>query len=162
GGVYPVGPDGQIDLGFSYGKVMAAGLTPDQARAAISKHVADLYGIKPPPVTVALVTPHGTQQLRGERLVGPDRTVNLGTSGQVYVAGLTLAEAKAAIEAQLSLKLLNPEVIVDVAGYNSKVYYVIYDGGRRGQQIFKLPVVGGETVLDALGELRGLPVSSSQ
>jgi polysaccharide export outer membrane protein len=41
------------------------------------------------------------------------------------------------------------------------VYYVIYDGGKYGQRVFKLPIVGGETVLDAIAELRGLPASCS-
>jgi polysaccharide export outer membrane protein len=160
-GRYPVGPDGQIDLGYSYGKVAVAGMTTDQARAAIAKHVADVHGIKAPAVVVALGQTRGVQQIRGEHLVRPDGTVSLGAYGEAYVAGLTLAEVKHAVEAQLSRALLDPQVTVDVQAYNSKVYYVIYDGGGYGQQIYKLPVVGGETVLDALAELHGLPASSS-
>jgi protein involved in polysaccharide export with SLBB domain len=101
------------------------------------------------------------QQVRGEHLVRMDGTVSLGTYGDAYVAGLTLPEAKLAVEAQLAQALLNPQVTVDVLAYNSKVYYVIYDGGRHGQQICKRPVVGGETVLDAVSELRVLPSSCS-
>jgi polysaccharide export outer membrane protein len=160
-GIYPVGPDGQVDLGYSYGKVAVAGLTPEQARATISKHVADVHGIKPPAVSVALGRTRGFQQIRGEHLVRMDGTVSLGVYGDAYVAGMTLPEAKQAVEAQLARSLLNPQVTVDVLAYNSKVYYVIYDGGGFGQQIYKLPVVGGETVLDALSELRGLPAPSS-
>ncbi len=161
GGRFPVGPDGQVDLGYSYGKVAVAGLTPEQAKGAVAKHVADVHGIKAPAVTVALSQTRGTQQVRGEHPVRMDGTVSLGAYGDAYIAGLTLAEAKLAIEAQLARSLLNPEVTVDVLAHNSKVYYVIYDGGGYGQQVFKLPVTGGETVLDAIAELRGLPASSS-
>jgi hypothetical protein len=38
---------------------------------------------------------------------------------------------------------------------------VIFDGGGYGQKIFKRPLVGGETVLDALADLCGLPPQSS-
>jgi polysaccharide export outer membrane protein len=158
---FPVGPDGQVDLGFSYGKVKVAGLTPEQAKAAVSKHVAEVHGIKAPAVVVGLGQTRGVQQVRGEHLVRMDGTVSLGVYGDAYVTGLTLAEAKQAVEAQLAKKLLDPEVTVDVHAYHSKVYYVIYDGGKYGQQVFKLPIVGGETVLDAIAELHGLPVSSS-
>jgi len=160
-GIYPVGPDGQVDLGASYGKVPVAGLTPEQARVAVSRHVADVHAIKAPAITIALGQTRGFQQIRGEHLVRMDGTVSLGVYGEAYVAGMTLAEAKGVIEAQLAQTLLNPEVTVDVLAYNSKVYYVIYDGGGYGQQIYKLPIVGGETVLDAISELRGLPVSAS-
>jgi polysaccharide export outer membrane protein len=160
-GRFPVGPDGQVDLGYSYGKVSVAGLTTEQARAAIAKHVADVHGIKPPAVVVTLSQTSGMQPVRGEHLVRMDGTVSLGIYGDAYVAGLTMAEAKQVIEAQLARTLLSPEVTVDVLAYNSKVYYVIYDGGGYGQQVFKLPIVGGETVLDAIAELHGLPASSS-
>ena len=49
---------------------------------------------------------------------------------------------------------------MDVPAYNSKVYYVILDGGGAGQQVVRLPVTGNETVLDAIGQVNGLrPVS---
>jgi polysaccharide export outer membrane protein len=161
GGAYAAGPDGQVDLGYSYGKVTVAGLTPEQARAAIAKHVAELHGIKAPAVSVALRQTRGLEQIRGEHLVRMDGTVSLGVYGDAYVAGLTLAEARAAIETLLSGMLLSPRVTVDVAAYNSKVYYVIYDGGGRGQEVIKLPLMGGETVLDAISALHGLPAASS-
>jgi hypothetical protein len=102
------------------------------------------------------------QQIRGEHLVRPDGTVGLGVYGSVYVAGMTLEMAKAAIEAQLSQFLLHPEVSVDVYAYNSKVYYLVFDGGGYGQQIYRLPITGNETVLDAVSQLNGLPAVSSK
>src|SRR5262249_52189600 len=54
-----------------------------------------------------------------------------------------------------------PEVSVDVAAYNSKVYYVVSDGGGNGEVVTRLPITGNETVLDAVGNVNGLsPVSS--
>src|SRR5262249_56912683 len=99
----------------------------------------------------------GMQQIRGEHLVRPDGTVSLGIYGSVPVAGLTLMEAKLTIEAYLTQYLEKPEISVDVAGYNSHVYYVIFDGAGYGEHVFRLPVTGKETVRDAIGQVNGLP-----
>jgi polysaccharide export outer membrane protein len=156
-GIYTVEPDGTIPLGFSYGSVPVVGLTLDQAREAIVKHMSQ----KAPAakVTVMLAQSRALQLIRGEHLCRLDGTIALGTYGEVHVAGLTLKEAKGAIEAHLSNYLLNPEVSVDVGGYNSKVYYVIFDGGGFpfGEQVVRLPITGNETVLDAVSQLNGLP-----
>ena len=52
-------------------------------------------------VTVSLAQSRGVQQITGQHIVRPDGTVNLGTYGSVYVAGLSLAQTKQAIEAHL-------------------------------------------------------------
>ena len=55
------------------------------------------------------------------------------------------------------------QVAVDVLAYNSKVYFVIFDGGGFGQQVFRLPATGNETVLDAVSLVQGLaPISSKR
>ncbi len=93
----------------------------------------------------------------------PDGTISLGSYGSVYVAGMSLGQAKCIIEKHLSEYLLNPQIAIDVFAYNSKVYYVIFDGAGFGQQVYRLPVTGNETVLDAIGFVQGLaPVSSKQ
>jgi protein involved in polysaccharide export with SLBB domain len=109
-----------------------------------------------PITSLTLVATAGNQQIAGEHQVTPDGMVNLGTYGQVYVAGLNLEEVKDAIEKKLDEKLESPEVIVDVAAYNSKFYYVISDGAGLGDEVTKLPINGGETVLDAISEIGGL------
>jgi polysaccharide export outer membrane protein len=74
---------------------------------------------------------------------------------------MTTTQARQAIEAHLRQYLQDPEVSVDVLSFNSKLYYGIFDGGGAGQQVFRLPVTGNETVLDAIGQVNGLsPVSS--
>jgi len=95
-------------------------------------------------------------------LVTPDGTVTLGTFGSVSVVGRTLAEAKWVIENHLSRELEQPEVAVDVFAYNSKVYYVVFQGGGAGDAIYKFPITGNETVLDAMTGIGGFEYVSSQ
>jgi len=124
-----VEPEGTVNLGLAYGIVRVADLTLEEAKAAIEKHLKQI--LKPAPqVMVALAQFRGSQQIRGEHLVHPDGTVHLGIYGNVYVADLTLAQAKATIEAHLTRFLSKPEIALDIGAYNSKVYYVITDGRR--------------------------------
>jgi polysaccharide biosynthesis/export protein len=156
---YTVSPEGTVNLGFSYGTVQVAGLSLDQAQAAIRAHLCNIC--RNPQVVTALAQFRGIQQTRGEHLVRPDGTVSLGTYGCVYVAGLTVSQAKCEIEKHLSKYFLNPQVAVDVFAYNSKVYYVVFDGGGYGMQVLPFPITGNETVLDAIARVSGLaPVSS--
>jgi polysaccharide export outer membrane protein len=159
-GPYPIDPSGAIELGPSYGKVKIGGQTADQARKTIETHLKSI--LKEPQVAVSLSETAGQQQIAGEHLVGPDGTVNLGTYGTVYVAGLTIAEAKTAVEAQLSNYLEQPRVSVDVFAYNSKVYYVITEGAGFGDTLVRVPITGNETVLDALAQVNGLSRLSSK
>ena len=166
GGIYVVDPEGTINLGPDYGgTVEVADLTLKKAEAVIAKRLGTI--LKPPPgkagvVTVSLAQSRGRQQIRGEHLVRPDGTVSLGTYGKVRVTGLTLDEAKQAIEEQLAEYLVKPEVTVDVVGYNSKVIYVIVDQAGGGEQVLRLPVYGNETVLDAISQVSGLPLNVSR
>ena len=160
-GIYAVDPDGTVNLGLSYGSVRVAGLTLPEAKTSIEKHLGTV-GLKEPKAEVAVAESRGLQQIRGPHLVRTDGTVSLGIYGSVQVTGLTLSEAKQVIEAHLSKYLQAPEVSVDVAAYNSKVYYVVYDGGGSGQQVYRLPITGNDTVLDAVSQLNGLsPVSDT-
>ena len=158
-----VGPDGQINLGTTFGgMIKISGMSVAEIRDAIEKQ-AVAANVKSPKVQVSLLQSRSLSQIRGEYLVRPDGTIGLGTYGGVRVVGQTLNQAKATIEEFLSKKLIAPEVSVDVAAYNSKIFYVIYDGGGRGQQVARLPITGNETVLDAVSQLFGLsPVSSQQ
>jgi polysaccharide export outer membrane protein len=112
-----------------------------------------------------------TQPLRGPHLVRPDGTVGLGPYGPVQIAGLTAEQAREAIaravHAQLtpnakSLKEVLDGLCVDVAAFNSKVYYVIADRIGFGEIVQRFPLTGNDTVLDAVaGILEGLPPSTS-
>lgn len=158
-GLYPVEPDGTITLGGRYRSVKVAGLTPAEARAAVQKHLEGI--LKDPKVTnLAVAEGRGVQLVRGSHLVRPDGSVSLGSYGTVVVAGHTVPEAKALIEEQLKKTLQSPEVVVSVIGYNSKVYYIVFDFGGAGQQLIRLPVTGNDTVLDAISQVNGLTAVS--
>jgi protein involved in polysaccharide export with SLBB domain len=159
-GPYAVTPDGTINLGYVYGTVRVAGLTLEEAQTVIRNQLKQ--SLTNPQVAIALGQSRTIQQVRGEHLVRPDGTINLGSYGSVYVAGMTLTQAKCAVEKYLSQFVLNPEISLDVFAYNSKVYYVITDGAGFGQQVFRFPITGNETVLDAISNIAGLPVVASK
>ncbi len=159
-GVYSVEPDGKVHLGPAYGDVPVVDLSLDEAKVAIEERLKKV--LTNPVVSVSLAQSRAAQQVRGEHLVGADGTVNLGLYGTVYVAGHTLADAKLEIEKHLSKYLYKPEVAVDVFAYNSKVYYVITDGGGYGEQVVRVPSTGNETVLDAISQINGLPAVASK
>jgi polysaccharide export outer membrane protein len=159
-GIITVDPEGTINLGSAYGSVRVVRKTLEEAKAEIEKYLKTI--LKNPKVTLALAQSHAMQQIRGEHLVRPDGTVSLGNYGSVRVTGLTIPEAKKAIEEQLGKYLWEPEISVDISGFNSKVFYVIVNLAGAGLQIVRLPVTGNETVLDALGQIYGLPPIASK
>ena len=162
-GDFLIGADGTIDLGPAYGQVPVAGLTLDQARESLIAHLQqESIGIKNPVVTLTLPDLAGKQPITGEHLVRPDGTIALGIYGEVHVSGLTLPQVKAVVESHLSTQMHNPQVSVDVLAYNSKVFYVMMDGGGYGEQVIKLPCTGNETVLDAVSQVNGLSQVSSK
>jgi polysaccharide biosynthesis/export protein len=124
------------------------------------------YVIAPPDILLVEATQQlRDQPIRGQHLVRPDGTIGLGIYGSVAVAGLTLEQARAAIVQVLAQRINDIDVnnlSVDVVAYNSKTYYVITDGGGYGEQVFRLPVTGNETVLDAISLVNGLPPVASK
>jgi polysaccharide biosynthesis/export protein len=158
-GEYTIQPDGTVQLGHSFGVVKAAGLTSDELQQAILTKLKQTY--TEPSVWVTLLQIGAQQQIAGEHLVAPDGKVNLGSYGRVRVVGMTIEEAKCAVEMHLSQFLEEPEISLDVLGYNSKVYYVVTQGAGLGDQVVILPARGNETVLDAIGQIQGLQSNSS-
>jgi polysaccharide export outer membrane protein len=159
-GKFVVTPDGTINLGFGYGAVPVVGKTLLEAEAAIQAHLSRV--LRNPQVAVSLDQMRVLQQVRGQHLVRMDGTIGLGGYGCVYVAGLTLGQIKCKIEQHLSQWFQDPQVSVDMFSFNSKFYYVIFDGGGYGQQILPFPSTGTETVLDAIAKAGGLPAVSSK
>ena len=157
-GPYTVTPDGTINLGFGYGGFRVVGLTLEEAAAALKAGLR----INNPQVSVALAQFRAIQQVRGDHIVGQDGTISLGSFGCVNVTGLTLSQAKCEIERHLARWLQDPLISVSIGGYNSKVYYVITDGAGFGQQVYRMPITGNETVLDAISNINGLPPVSSK
>lgn len=138
------------------------------------------YVVEPPDLLVVEVLEAlPGRPISGERLVRPDGKISLGFYGEVYVAGLTLKEVKEKViihlrhyisDEYLGLVQIeydengNPDevrkvapadsntVFVDVSAYNSKYYYIEGDVNAPG----RLPIVGNDTVLDALEFAGGL------
>lgn len=156
---YNVDADGTVNLGPTYGRISVVGQTieeaEDEIRDQLSKVLTDVD------VSVSLVASAGAQAITGQHLVAMDGRINLGTYGSVYVAGMTLEDARAAIEKQLSNRLEAPEVFVDVLAYNSKVYYIITQGAGLGDDVTRQPITGNETVIDAVAALGGISQVSS-
>jgi polysaccharide biosynthesis/export protein len=160
-GPYRLQTDGTVDFGPEYGSVVLEGLTMKQAKDAVLKYLTDEFGLTPK-VSVSMSNVNGKQIVAGEHLIRPDGTVALGVYGSVYVAGMTLDEVKQSVEMHLSRQIHQPEVQVDVLAYNSKVIYVITDGGGSGETVARLPYPGNETVLDAIANISGLSEVSSK
>jgi RNA polymerase sigma factor (sigma-70 family) len=138
------------------------------------KRVYSDYVVEPPDILlVEVLEALPGRAITGERLVRPDGRISLGFYGEVYVAGLTIAQVKEKVIEHLR-KWLTDEalglvasdgqkpapvapadstrVMVDVAAYNSKFYYVQGDVGSPG----RLHVTGSETVLDGINFAGGL------
>ena len=101
-----------MQLGLPYGTVKLRGMTLDEAQAAMEKHLAESLK-KRAPVMLSLREMSGKQMIAGEHLVNPDGTVTLGSYGSVDVVGMTLAEAKVAIEKHLAKYLEDPEISIE-------------------------------------------------
>jgi polysaccharide export outer membrane protein len=156
---YMVEAEGVVNLGPVYGTVRVVGMTLDEAKKAIEEKLSQL--LREPGVSVKLARVSGSQPLTAQYLVGPDGTINLRQYGLVHVAGLTVTEAKLAIQKHLAHYLDSPELSVDVVAYNSKVYYIITQGAGMGDNVRRFPVTGNETVLDAISQVYGLSQLSS-
>ena len=114
------------------------------------------------------------QPVSGPFNVRPDGTVFLGIWGAVRVAGLTPDQITEAIRDHISRQedptkpgsegfpKAKIRVVVDVLQYNSKGFYVVFDGGGNGEQVVRFPVTGSETVLDAIANVSGLPAVASK
>ncbi len=158
-GEFTIQTDGSIQLGPSVGTIQAIGLTREELERQILSKLEETY--KEPKVLISVTQIGAKQQIAGEHLVAPDGKVNLGSYGRVRVVGMTIEEARDAVEWHLSEFLEQPEIALDVLGYNSKVYYVITQGAGLGDQVVILPARGNETVLDAIGQIQGLQSNSS-
>jgi polysaccharide biosynthesis/export protein len=159
-GAYPIEPGGLVRLGANYGAVRVAGLTIEEAEEAIRMHLKAT--IKSPVVTAGLADMSTRQQIAGQHMVGPDGRVTLGSYGSVGVVGMTLEQAKAAIEQHLSQFLDDPEISLNVFAYNSKFFYIVTQGAGQGDSVYRFPVTGNETVLDAISQINGLNFNCSK
>lgn len=135
-------------------------MTVKEAEEAILEHLRKY--LSNPGVALALAQMAASQQIFGEFLVQPDGTITLGSYGSVSVVGLTLGQAKDMIESYLTAYLEDPEISLTVQSFNSKVYYIVLQGAGLGDGVYRFPVTGNETVLDAISNIQGLEEVSSK
>lgn len=159
-GAYPVEPGGVINLGPPYGSVKVSGKTVAQVEVVITEHLKGY--LRDASVSISLIQLSSSQQIVGQFLVAPDGTVTLGSYGSISIVGQTLAEAKQSIEAHLAQFLEDPLISLNMFAYNSKVYYVIVQGAGLGDGVYRFPITGNETVLDAIAQINGLEQVSSK
>jgi beta-lactamase regulating signal transducer with metallopeptidase domain/HEAT repeat protein/protein involved in polysaccharide export with SLBB domain len=159
-GFYLVEPDGKVDLGVPYGKVSVAGLTLDEATAAVEGHLGKLLKDARASVTLAgwvvgryaevlrkhpyhvkrydvlKIRAHPTLPglpINGPHLVDPDGKVDLGpVNGKVAVAGLTLDEAAAAVEGHLRKAVKDAHASVALAGWEKSWHNLEEQAGGGG------------------------------
>jgi protein involved in polysaccharide export with SLBB domain len=132
---------------------------PKEMRLATSP----AYVIRPPDILL-VEAPRALpdQPIGGEHLVRADGTIGLGLYGNVRVTGMTVEQAKKAIEEHLTAYLREPVVNVDVYSYNNSFYYIAYDGAGFGEALVRFSYTGNETVLDAISVLGGIPTVGSK
>jgi polysaccharide biosynthesis/export protein len=150
----------------SRGNLPVAPEPPEKVPAApdTNKNKLPDYIIEPPDVLLVKYSdplPPGTdpEKTFGTCLVRPDGTIALGSLGSVSIAGRTLKQAHTDIAKHLKNQLdsFNPrKLTVEVLAFNSKFYYVIFDDDQGGDQVYRVPATGNETVQDAISQVKGL------
>jgi polysaccharide export outer membrane protein len=121
----------------------------------LNKVTTPPYVIEPPDELEVTVRPSSFDPAQRLVTVQADGVVDLGFGGDVFVSGLTLAQAEQAIARTLTSQAIRagkqPEEPIEVAvrlstASRSKVYYVIGAVSSQGA----VPLNGGETVLQAI------------
>lgn len=114
----------------------------------LEKQVAEPYVVEPG--DVLLVQPASLEsplRLPGDQVVLPDGTIQLGRHGQLLVAGKTLDQIEAEINALIKKTVPDAgAIVVRLATRDSKVFYVLGEVNAPGS----FPLRGRETVLDAI------------
>ncbi len=140
--------------------VAAAALLATGCASTHDKHVAFVrdteadvstgsYVVQPPDVLV--VHARGAPELDGaHQMVRPDGKIVLRLLGEIDVAGLTTGEVADKLKTLLSRYYVDPEVVIEVAGYNSQFYYVFGEVAHPGPVRY----TGRDTVLMALAQAR--------
>jgi protein involved in polysaccharide export with SLBB domain len=124
-------------------------------------HERDDYQVEPPDILQLQILADGPlgeasfESTCEKYLVDPDGAIELpGGLGHVSVGGKTLHEIKADLERRLAEVVREPRVCVSVFAQNSHVYYVIPQTIDGADCIYRMPVIGNETVLDAITRVK--------
>jgi polysaccharide export outer membrane protein len=127
-------------------------IDPEQPRE-LHMTALPLYVIEPPDELDIAIRPPIAEMSLNTVTVQSDGVIDMGFAGEVFVAGLTLAQAEQKIAQHLAARpgAERPAQPYEVSvrlvnGSASKFYYVLGTVTTQG----KFPIVGNETVLDAI------------
>ena len=101
-----------------------------------------------PPDSIVIHSPDVPEIDGTSQMLRPDGKVVLRLLGEVDVAGLTTEEIAAKLKTLLVRYYVEPEVMVEVAGYRSQYYYVFGEVAGAGPR----PYTGRDTLLKVLAE----------
>jgi protein involved in polysaccharide export with SLBB domain len=123
-------------------------------------HQREGYRVEAPDILEIDIQAHETsrESMSGKYLVNADGAIELGGGiGSVTVAGMTIEEVQSAIARRLEGGDDAPRVCASVLAQYSHVYYVIHKASEcEGDQVCRIPVIGNETVLDAVSQINNL------
>ena len=120
-------------------------LSPDSPPVA----VPDSYSIGPQDVLFIRVW--GDTTITGYYTVSPDGKITVPLTGDIQTAGLTREQLTRQLSQALSVKIVSPDVTIQLAQVNSKKYYVSGEVNHSGPY----PLTAPTTVFDALNAAGG-------
>lgn len=138
---------------------------PDYPRE-LAKTPAEPYVVEPGDVLLAQPSSFDSPvRLPGDQPVLPDGTIQLGRYGRLMVAGKTMDQIEAEVNALIKSKETEAErsgnggpILVRLVTRDSKVFYVLGEVNAPGA----FPLRGRETVLDAIVIAGGLNTNASR
>lgn len=125
--------------------------THEQMVAFLRAHETEVstgrYVVRPPD-SITINAPGSPEVDGATQMVRADGKVALRLVGEVDVAGLTTEEIADKLKAQLSRYYVDPQVVVQIARYNSQFYYVFGEVASPGPKRY----TGRDTLVMALAE----------
>ena len=97
-------------------------------------------------------------EVSGQFVINNEGSIQYEFVGDINVRGLTKDQIKKLLAEKLSSYIIDPEITVKIAGYNSKIIYVVGEVGRPGKIYMQGDTM---TVHEALVEA-GLPLLSAK
>ncbi len=123
----------------------------DQMVAFLRSHEAEVstghYVVRPPDA-LTINAPSAPEVDGAVQMVRADGKIVLRLLGEVDVAGLTTEEIAQKLKVQLARYYVDPEVVVQVSGYNSQFYYVFGEVSSPGPKRY----TGRDTLVMALAD----------
>jgi protein involved in polysaccharide export with SLBB domain len=133
---------------------------PPPVPRELDKTVLATYVVEPGDVLlVQPVNLDSPARVPSDQTILPDGKIDLGLYGRVQVAGKSIEQVEAQVQAVVQAKTANAGPInVRLVGRNSKVYYVLGQVNAPGS----FPLQGRETVLDGIVSAGGLNARASR